>query len=125
MLSVLTQQEIREAWERAEENFRSLNNCRQHKFNKPPETGVGIKLRCLACDGEMSLLNVMYYIRGYEAAGANPNEIMMGISNVLRKSRAIPEMDCVERPEGDPAVRRAEAEVSQQSDTSDVGGLDS
>lgn len=55
----------------------ALDNCPRHRFdlNKTP-LDIGVKLECQRCGGKMSASTVGDYIRGYEASGADPSDII-------------------------------------------------
>lgn len=70
---------------KATANRAKLDGCKRHFF--PPEVpgiegGVGAmfgrKIRCKHCQGEMDLVALNFYIRGYEAAGKSGNDILPG-----------------------------------------------
>jgi hypothetical protein len=66
--------------ERIKENRNKLDSCKKHLFNidiKPPYP-LNFKLKCHNCNAIMDALEVNQYIRGYEATGGNPNEILPG-----------------------------------------------
>ena len=57
-----------------------LNACPRHHF---PELSVtpyklGQKARCAVCGGEMDMVALNYYVRGYEASGRSGNDIVPG-----------------------------------------------
>jgi hypothetical protein len=62
-----------------------LDACPRHSFAyEVPgiEGGVaamfGQKVKCLKCGGFMDLVALNYYIRGYEAAGKDGNDVLPG-----------------------------------------------
>jgi len=66
-------------------NVDKLNSCPRHEFNPAIpgiEQGVGAmfgqKIECKRCNGKADLLYVNAYIRGYEAAGKDGNDILPG-----------------------------------------------
>lgn len=70
---------------RVNENRRRLDACPRHLFpERVPgiEGGVGAmlgqKIRCKKCGGEMDLVALNYYVRGFEAAGGNGNDVLPG-----------------------------------------------
>jgi hypothetical protein len=72
----MTQAEANELWVMIKENNRRLNECSRHRFNDPwPVPNLGMQLRCVNCGGEMRLLAISQYIRGFELAGRSGNEI--------------------------------------------------
>lgn len=60
-----------------------LDACPRHRFewNVPPG-GVarmfGGKVRCHNCEGEMPLVELGAYVRGFAAAGGDPNDVLPG-----------------------------------------------
>lgn len=55
----------------------TLDNCPRHYFDlhdRPLQ--LGEKIQCKRCGGKMSLSTVGDYVRGYEASGADPNDIV-------------------------------------------------
>lgn len=65
----------RTLWEKVKANRRAVEACQRHRFapNGPILPGRG--LVCLACNGSMQLTEIGAYIRGYEAAGGDANDI--------------------------------------------------
>ncbi len=68
-----------------EANRQKLDACPRHLFNSEIpgiEGGVasmfGRKMECERCGGALDLVNIGYYIRGYEASGKSGNDIMPG-----------------------------------------------
>lgn len=66
-------------------NNDKLNACPRHLFpSEIPgiEGGVGAmfgrKLKCKHCGGEMDLVALNHYVRGYEASGKSGNDILPG-----------------------------------------------
>lgn len=61
------------------DNRLKTDNCPKHFFN-PANTDVviGAKLTCTVCGGKLHLIDINQYIRGYEAAGNNGNDILPG-----------------------------------------------
>lgn len=61
-------------------NRKRLDACPRHLFEPLPLDAirVGGKIKCKNCGGELELLAVNQYIRGYEAAGKNGNDILPG-----------------------------------------------
>lgn len=76
---MLTREEMQAAWNKAKENNRKCDECPRHRFNDPwPLPKFNMPLRCVNCGGEMRLLAIGQYIRGFEAAGRSGNEIWPG-----------------------------------------------
>lgn len=77
--------DFHDKFERIRLNNDRLNACPRHRFTfEVPgiEGGVGAmfgrKMRCDVCGGEMDLVALNFYVRGYEAAGKNGNDILPG-----------------------------------------------
>lgn len=53
----------------------TLDTCPQHKFKTPcyTEFKLGLKVVCLHCGGSMRAVEAAEYIRGFAAAGGDPN----------------------------------------------------
>lgn len=60
-------------------NRKRLDECPKHRFEigEPPYR-LGAKATCMHCHGEMELTSIDEYLRGYRAAGGNPNDIVPG-----------------------------------------------
>ena len=74
--------------DRIARNRDRLNACRRHRFPaaiEGIEQGVGAmfggKSTCERCGGQLSLIELNQYVRGYEAGGGNGNEIIPGWRN--------------------------------------------
>lgn len=70
---------------KVQENRRRLDGCPRHLFPAAVpgiEGGVaammGRKIECERCKGQMDLVALNFYIRGYEAAGKSGNDILPG-----------------------------------------------
>lgn len=61
-------------------NRDKLDACPRHLFDAFPLEAIrlGRKVPCKHCGGEMDLVALGYYIRGYEAANKNGNDILPG-----------------------------------------------
>ena len=61
-------------WEEVKANRARLDRCTRHAF-----VGGAVKLgqpvTCTACSGTLGLVDASYYIRGFMAAGGDPNLI--------------------------------------------------
>ena len=74
-----------ELYAKINENRKRLDACPRHFFG-PDVPGIeggvaamfGRKIECRHCKGEMDLVALNYYVRGYEAAGGNGNDILPG-----------------------------------------------
>jgi hypothetical protein len=61
----------------AVERRRRLDECPRHHF--PHQAGgyvLGAKVRCDRCGGDLRLSDIGLYLRGYVAAGGNPDDVM-------------------------------------------------
>lgn len=72
-------------FERVHQNRLKLDACPRHLFPAavPGIDGgvaamLGRKIKCEKCGGEMDLTALNYYVRGYEAAGRDGNDILPG-----------------------------------------------
>ena len=65
---------------RAQDNRNKLDACQRHLFPALPMENIrlGAKIECKRCGGQMDLVALNFYIRGYEAAGRNGNDILPG-----------------------------------------------
>lgn len=75
-------------WAEAQANVEKLNCCPRHLFemtdeqvNAGPAALFGKKLTCQRCKGRMDMINVNQYVRGFAAAGGNPNDVLPGWNN--------------------------------------------
>ena len=60
-------------------NQQKLEQCPKHKFKTPqPPLLLGMKLECIHCGGKLGLAGIGWYLRGYQAAGGDPNDIVEG-----------------------------------------------
>ena len=76
-ISGLGRDEIRGIWEQVKANSAKLRSCNRHRF-EASQVKLGQKMICLNCGGTISLTDVGYYIRGYEANGGNADDIWPG-----------------------------------------------
>ena len=60
-------------------NRAKLIGCARHRID-PDTYKFGKKMTCLACGGEIDGMELSSYVRGYQAAGGNPEDIWPGIS---------------------------------------------
>jgi hypothetical protein len=62
------------------DNRDRLDACPRHLFAALPLENIrlGAKIECKRCGGMMDLVKLNFYIRGYEAAGRNGNDILPG-----------------------------------------------
>ena len=67
-------------YNKVRENRDRLDACPRHFFPdlivKPRH--LGQKAKCSVCGGEMDLIAINYYVRGFEAAGKSGNDIVPG-----------------------------------------------
>jgi hypothetical protein len=52
-----------------------VEGCKRHRIIWPAIRRFGMKLDCAACGGKLSLSEVGAYVRGYMAAGGNPDDV--------------------------------------------------
>ena len=60
-------------------NHAKKNSCSLHQFDAPPKMKLGQYYFCKNCGWKTRIVEIGHYARGYEAAGGNPDDIMMGI----------------------------------------------
>lgn len=78
-LSGIPQDDVKKIWEVAKANVIKLHNCKRHHFETAVRPlALGMKLTCDVCGGVIGTTQLAEYIRGYEAAGGNPNDIWPG-----------------------------------------------
>lgn len=77
-ISGIPSDEVRGIWEKAKANDAIVRGCPRHRFSG--EAVIGKRKPCDACGGTLSLSDIGNYIRGYKAAGADPNDIWPGYS---------------------------------------------
>jgi hypothetical protein len=74
-------------WEEVQENNRKKEACPLHTFK--PMTGairIGQKFTCTNCGGErFSLVDIGHYLRGYKAAGGDPDDVFPGWANKIQQ----------------------------------------
>lgn len=71
--------EIKRIFAEKRENNDKLNACPRHLFAPSNvKLVVGGSAECERCGGKMAILAVNQYIRGYEAAGGDANDILRG-----------------------------------------------
>lgn len=73
-----SREDARAALQRIQKNRHALDNCRKHRFEFKGQLTIGQRAFCGNCGGDMLLTEVAQYVRGYAAAGGNPNEIIPG-----------------------------------------------
>lgn len=66
------------AWNRAQENQTRLRGCDRHHFEEPAEIVLGMRLTCTKCGGYMRLSDIAMYLHGYQAAGGNTDDVILG-----------------------------------------------
>lgn len=66
--------------QKCRDNRDKLDACPRHFFPLPPGTGIalGVKLECERCGGQLDLVAINHYVRGYEAHGGSGNDIVTG-----------------------------------------------
>jgi hypothetical protein len=60
--------DVRAIWDQVKANSAKLEACPCHRFAGGP-VQIGQRHLCLECGGEMAGSDLLWYIRGYEAAG--------------------------------------------------------
>jgi hypothetical protein len=60
------------------ENNRRWTSCDGHRFAAIEPYRIGQRHTCIKCGGTKSMIDIMYYLEGYEAAGGDPNDVMPG-----------------------------------------------
>lgn len=77
-----------------EANNAKLNACPRHFFGLTDEDiakGVGYmigqKVTCQRCGGQLRLTDVNQYVRGFAAAGGNPNDVLPGWNDDTSEGR--------------------------------------
>ena len=78
-VSGVPRDDIMSIWEQVKANSTKLRACPRHRF-LGGEIRLGQKVVCLFCGGEMGLVSVGDYIRGYVAAGGDENDVWPGFS---------------------------------------------
>lgn len=73
----MTPEKQKELFSMIQQNRRRVDQCPRHKFaiGEPPYA-IGTKSICQNCNGELSLVEIAAYARGYAAAGGSPNDIV-------------------------------------------------
>ena len=61
-------------WEDVKANRARLDACPRHAF-APLPVKIGQPVTCTVCSGTLGLVDVSYYIRGFVAAGGDPNVV--------------------------------------------------
>lgn len=67
-----------EALRKIKANTARLNACRLHRI-EAGDYQFGKKITCRECGGEIGGPELLYYCRGYAAAGGDPGKIWPGI----------------------------------------------
>lgn len=67
-----------QSWREHHENRVRLDGCSRHRFEPITDEQLtpGNRIECKNCGGWMDLVGLNYYVRGYEAAGKNGNDIL-------------------------------------------------
>lgn len=64
------------------ENEVRLNKCAKHNFGRLADEKrffFNYKMRCINCNGEMRLHDIELYVKGFMAAGGNPDEVIQNL----------------------------------------------
>lgn len=75
---ILSRKEAGSIWQMVKENRAKLNGCNQHTFDPAQYDRLGAKLTCLKCGGVMPATDVGEYVRGFRAAGGDPDLVWPG-----------------------------------------------
>jgi hypothetical protein len=75
--------EARAMWEEVKANQSRLDGCPAHRFDMGEVVMLGQRIKCEACGGIMSLTDATMYVRGYKAAGGDPNNVWPGFEGRL------------------------------------------
>lgn len=67
--------DARALWDQVKANGAALNGCKRHRFMGGRIEKLGQKYTCAACGGQMGLVDIGNYIKGYEAAGGSADDI--------------------------------------------------
>lgn len=76
-LGNVSREEVLSIWDEVKANRAKLEGCARHRFEAKP-VKIGEKQTCMACGGEMTLVAVGDYIRGYEAKGGDADDVWPG-----------------------------------------------
>ena len=72
-----SREEILSIWEEVKANKARLDACPRHRFTPVP-VRLGDRFTCTACGGVVNLADLGNYVKGYRAAGGDPNDIWPG-----------------------------------------------
>lgn len=79
----MNRQEMQKLIEEVKANTARLKLCTLHQFPAyPPLKSQGSRslpvrhLTCIRCGGQVDVINAIYYVRGYVAAGGNAEQII-------------------------------------------------
>ena len=78
---MFSKNEARAIMAQIKENHRKLNSCPKHVFGDVVGAGGFEQPRsarerlCACCGGKMDDLKIVLYVRGYKAAGGNPDDV--------------------------------------------------
>jgi hypothetical protein len=78
----VTREEMLALAERAKDEARRWRECPRHEFDPLP-TGsgtllLGMRVACKRCRVERRIMDVIDYVRGYAAAGGDPEDVLPG-----------------------------------------------
>jgi hypothetical protein len=79
----LSSEEASAIWAEIRANRRKLDECPRHLFvtaltNEELRVALGQRVTCLNCGGSLQLTQAGEYVRGYAAAGRDPNDVWPG-----------------------------------------------
>lgn len=75
----MTADEIDELAGKIRADTAAWNACPKHRFPRLPGNGpLSTRVRCEVCGVERMLVDVVEYVRGYAAAGGDPDDVLPG-----------------------------------------------
>lgn len=77
--ATFTSDEAKRLWDEVKENIARLESCPRHQF-EAGTPALGEKIFCINCRGQMSHLDARQYLRGYQAAGGDADDVWPGWS---------------------------------------------
>lgn len=77
-ISGISKSDVKQIFEDVKANIAKLLACKRHRFTAGVRPAFGQKLTCQECGGTMGLMSAGEYIRGYEAAGGNADDVWPG-----------------------------------------------
>lgn len=74
----MSRETLDDVWQEVKANRAKLNGCKRHHFDGGEIKKLGAKYICRHCGGTEGLSSIGDYIKGYEAAGGNADDIWPG-----------------------------------------------